>query len=121
MFKVRDWKVTSMKNRRRLVSHPVLKKAAVGGATVVINVDGRLLDAVAGETLAAALWANGIIILGHNPDTGAPRGIYCGIGHCYECRVTVDGVPDVRSCLIPVRKGMCVALQEKEKGSSHDD
>jgi len=110
-----------MNNRRRLISHPVLTAAAVDRPLVAITVDGRPLEALAGETLAAALWANGIITLGHNPDTGAPRGMYCGIGHCYECRVTVDGVPDVRSCLIPVREGMCVALQEKETGSSHDD
>jgi sarcosine oxidase subunit alpha len=64
--------------------------------------------------LAAALWANGFILLGHNPNTGCPRGIYCGIGHCYECRVTVDGIEDVRSCLTPVREGMCIFLQKSE-------
>jgi sarcosine oxidase subunit alpha len=37
--------------------------------------------------------------------------MYCGIGHCFECRVTVDGIPDVRSCLVEVREGMRVALQ----------
>jgi sarcosine oxidase subunit alpha len=40
--------------------------------------------------------------------------MYCGIGHCYECRVTVDGVEDVRSCLIRVRDGMQVLLQRFE-------
>jgi sarcosine oxidase subunit alpha len=87
----------------------------------MIMVDGRPLEALAGETLAAALWANGIITLGHNSDTGEPRGMYCGIGHCYECRVTVDGVPEVRSCLTPVRDGMCVALQKKGPGFGHVD
>ena len=76
---------------------------------------------MAGETLAAALWANGIFTLGHNSETGMPRGMYCGIGHCYECRVTVDGMPDIRSCLTPVRDGMCVTLQKNEPGSGHDD
>ena len=109
-----------MTNRRRLISHPVLNEAAAGHPTVAITVDGKPLDALAGETLAAALWANGIITLGHHPDTGAPRGIYCGIGHCYECRVTVDGLPDVRSCLIPVREGMRVELQKKDSGNGHD-
>jgi len=110
-----------MSNRGRLVSHPVLKEVAAGRDMVVITVDGRPMDAAVGETLAAALWANGIVTLGHDPDTGAPRGIFCGIGHCYACRVTVDGVPDVRSCLTPVRDGMCVALQDKETGSSDVD
>jgi len=110
-----------MSNRRRLVSDPVLKQAAAGRDTVVITVDGRPLEAAAGQTLAAALWANGIVTLGHDRDTGAPRGLYCGIGHCYACRVTVDGVPDVRSCLTPVRDGMGVTLQEKETGSGNVD
>lgn len=110
-----------MTNPRRLISHPVLNEAAVDRPIVGITVDGRRLEALAGETLAAALWASGIITLGHHSDTGAPRGMYCGIGHCYECRVTVDGMPDVRSCLIPVRDGMCVTLQKKEPGIGHDD
>ena len=110
-----------MTNPRRLNSHPVLDESLADRKTVVITVDGQPLDVFAGETLAAALWANGIVTLGHDPDTGAPRGIFCGIGHCYACRVTVDGVPDVRSCLTPVRDGMCVALQEKETGSSDVD
>jgi sarcosine oxidase subunit alpha len=114
-------KVTSMTNRLRLISHPVLGGAADGRATIAITVDGRPLQALEGETLAAALWANGIIRLSHDPDTGGPRGMYCGIGHCYECRVTVDGMPDVRSCLIPVRDGMCVTLQKKDPGNGHDD
>jgi sarcosine oxidase subunit alpha len=112
---------TPMSNRLRLISHPVLNETSASPSFVTINVDGQALDAVAGETLAAALWANGILALGHNSETGDPRGIYCGIGHCYECRVTVDGIPDVRSCLTPVRGGMCVTLQKKDSGSGHDD
>jgi len=81
---------------------------------VSITVDGRPLEVLEGEILAAALWANGFISLGHNPSNGSHRGMYCGIGHCYECRVTVDGVEDVRSCLIRVRDGMRVSLQRFE-------
>jgi sarcosine oxidase subunit alpha len=110
-----------MTNSRFLTSHPVLDEADAGRPTVTITVDGRTLQAAAGQSLAAALWANGIVTLGHHSGTGLPRGMYCGIGHCYECRVTVDGMPDVRSCLTPVREGMCVALEKIESGSGHDD
>ena len=76
----------------RLTSHPVLNLSSEGSKTITIKVDGKDLAVRDGEILAAALWANGIISLGHNPSDGAHRGMYCGIGHCYECRVTVDGV-----------------------------
>ena len=98
----------------RLTSHPVINLSSEGSKSITIEVDGKDLDVQDGEILAAALWANGIISLGHNPSDGAQRGMYCGIGHCYECRVTVDGVEDVRSCLIRVRDGMRVSLQRFE-------
>ena len=98
----------------RLTSHPVLDVSIEGRKTITITVDGESLNVIEGEILAAALWVNGSISLGHNPNTDCPRGIYCGVGHCYECRVTVDGVEDVRSCLTPVREGMRIFLQRLE-------
>lgn len=110
-----------MTNTRCLTSQPILSDAAADHTTVTITVDGRPLQAAAGQSLATALWANGIIMLGYHSATGLPRGMYCGIGHCYECRVTVDGMPDVRSCLTPVREGMCVTLEKYRSGKGHDD
>ena len=110
-----------MTNPRRLTSHPLLNDAAADHTTVTITVDGRPLQAAAGQSLSTALWANGIITLGYHSETGLPRGMYCGIGHCYECRVTVDGIPDVRSCLTPVREGMCVTIENFKTGNGHDD
>ena len=104
----------------RLKTHPVLDASMDDRKKVGITVDGQSLDVLEGEILAAALWANGFIALGHNPCDGSYRGMYCGIGHCYECRVTVDGVEDVRSCLIPVRDGMQVSLQKFHTRYSHD-
>ena len=100
-----------MTDSLRLTSHPVLNDFAESRKILTITVDENSLDVLEGEILAAALWANGFISLGHNPSDGSHRGMYCGIGHCYECRVTVDGVEDIRSCLIRVRDGMRVALQ----------
>ena len=110
-----------MTDSLRLVGHPELDASLETRRTVTISVDGKPLGVLEGESLAAALWANGFISLRHNPNTGSNRGLYCGIGHCYECRVTVDGVQDVRSCLIPVREGMRVTLQkaEFETGTDH--
>ena len=38
--------------------------------------------------------------------TGEPRGPLCGMGICFECRVTIDGRPHCRSCQIPCASGM---------------
>ncbi len=40
--------------------------------------------------------------------TGQPRGPLCGMGICYECRVTIDGMAHARSCQIVCEDGMRV-------------
>ena len=101
-------------NRLRLQRHPVLDLSHDSRPAVAILVNGQPVEAREGESLAAALWANGLLALRHDPADGGGRGMYCGIGHCYECRVEVDGVEDVRSCLVVVREGMRVVLAERD-------
>lgn len=74
---------------------------------VSFTFDGRDIDGRAGDTIASALWAAGVRVLGRAAG-GGPRGLYCGIGHCFACRVTVDGVHGVRACLVLIRTGMRV-------------
>ena len=73
---------------------------------IELIVDGRPLLAPAGQSLGAALLEAGRRSLRDSPG-GAPRGLYCGIGVCQECRVVVDGLV-VRSCVTPVTAGMRV-------------
>jgi sarcosine oxidase subunit alpha len=101
-------------NSLRLERHPVLDLSHDRRPVVVILVNGQPVNARQGESLAAALWANGLLALRHDPTDGGGRGMYCGIGHCYECRVGVDGVEDVRSCLVVVREGMQVVLAGRD-------
>ncbi|HXY40885.1 MAG TPA: (2Fe-2S)-binding protein [Vicinamibacteria bacterium] len=75
--------------------------------SVPIEVDGRSLDAEKGVTLLSALWNAGVLSLRRSV-SGEPRGPLCGMGTCFECRVTVDGVPHRRACREPVREGMQV-------------
>ena len=70
---------------------------------LTFSFDGQTLVGRRGQTLAAALWAAGIRRLRSIRDGGEARGLWCGVGHCYECRVTVDGVHGVRSCLLRLR------------------
>jgi sarcosine oxidase subunit alpha len=95
-------------NHRRVDDHPVLGPAP-RRAEISFICDGRWLTACQGDVLAAALLANGIHTL-RAGRAGAPRGLYCAIGHCFECQVAVDGRPGVRACLTPVRDGMIVSL-----------
>ncbi|HET8953759.1 MAG TPA: (2Fe-2S)-binding protein [Solirubrobacteraceae bacterium] len=74
---------------------------------IELTVDGRPLSAPAGQSLAAVLLQAGRTVLRDSP-AGAPRGLYCGIGVCQECRVVVDGVV-VRSCVTPASAGMRVS------------
>jgi predicted molibdopterin-dependent oxidoreductase YjgC len=81
------------------------------GAPVTIIVDGAPLPAFVGETIAGALLASGGRAWRHTRH-GQPRGMFCGIGVCFDCLVTVNGTPKVRACLTPVAEGMTVQTQE---------
>ena len=76
------------------------------GQEVHFKVDGQPILAYEGETIAAALIAAGHRALRHTVE-GRPRGVFCGIGMCFDCMVNVDG-RNVRACLTPVREGMVV-------------
>lgn len=76
-----------------------------------IEVDGESLTAYPGETIAAVLYGAGRRIFRKTEKTGSPRGIFCGIGLCGECRIVVDGVPNVRACQTPATPGCRVETQ----------
>lgn len=69
--------------------------------------DGKRLGALEGETISATLHAHGIHTL-RNTRKNHPRGIYCGMGACFDCVVTVDGRQGVRACMEKVQAGQQV-------------
>src|ERR1700730_2202122 len=69
--------------------------------TATLTFDGATLGALPGEAIAAACAASGMMNLGLRKD-GSPRGIFCGMGVCQECLVTVDGRHSLRACMTPV-------------------
>ena len=73
---------------------------------VEIVVDRAPLKVRPGMTVAAVLVGLGRMSFRIDPRTGRARGIYCGIGVCHECLVTVDGRPGVRACQTVVEPGM---------------
>ncbi len=90
----------------RISSHPILPIPE--REAVTFTWQGQNLTAQSGETIAAALFANGIRVFGHHPKDGAPQGIFCANGQCAQCTVLADGVP-VKACMTPVRPGLQVA------------
>jgi predicted molibdopterin-dependent oxidoreductase YjgC len=78
------------------------------GRAIQLTVDGEPLPAYEGETIAAVLLAAGRRTLRHAAPGADPRGIFCGIGVCFDCLVRVDGTRNVRACITPVRDGMQV-------------
>ncbi len=60
-----------------------------------------------GETIASALFANGIRIFGHHHKDGSPQGIFCANGQCAQCMVIADRHP-VKSCMHVIQPGMHV-------------
>ena len=87
-------------------------------ARVEIRFDGRSVRALQGETISAALHAHGIQTF-RRTRTGQPRGLYCGMGACFDCVVTVDGRQGVRACLEKVRDGQIVR-SEVPQGTAMD-
>lgn len=82
---------------------------------VAVTIDGHPVDARQGDTVAAAMLVAGISPTRVSPVSGAPRAPYCMMGVCFECLVTVDGVGNRQSCLIPVRDGMVIETQKSRR------
>lgn len=77
-------------------------------APITTTVNGERVEAFEGETVGAALLAAGRVTL-RASRLGGRRGMFCGIGLCYECLVTVDGV-SVRACVTPVRQDAVIEV-----------
>lgn len=100
----------------RILNHPILELEQ--REIVHITVDGRPLEAREGDTIAAALMANGVHVFRHTHKFHEPRGIFCGIGQCTDCVMVVDGQPNVKTCVTCVKEGMVIQTQEGNGGES---
>ena len=94
----------------RILSHPILEIATQKRVTIYF--DGREMEALEGEPIAAALMAAGHLRLRETEKLRASRGVFCGIGQCLDCAMIVDDVPNIRTCITPVRAGMQVKTQK---------
>ncbi len=94
----------------RVTQHPILDELDTS-KTVTIYFDGKPVEALEGEPIAAALINADIRSFRTTAKRHEPRGIFCAIGRCTDCMMIVDGVPNTRTCVTPVRDGMQVRTQ----------
>jgi predicted molibdopterin-dependent oxidoreductase YjgC len=74
--------------------------------------DDRHIEFQDGQSVGAALIQAGIMSWRTTRKLGRPRGLFCGIGICFDCLVVVDGSPNQRACLVPAAHGMSVRSQD---------
>jgi predicted molibdopterin-dependent oxidoreductase YjgC len=78
---------------------------------VTVTLDGMPASGVAGQSLAGVILASGTLGFRRTSATGRPRGVFCGIGICYDCLVEVNGQRDVRACQRRAADGDVVTIQ----------
>ncbi|MGA2082885.1 MAG: (2Fe-2S)-binding protein [Holophaga sp.] len=79
--------------------------------TLTFTFDGRPIQTVPGESVAAALLQAGVRVFRTSVPGGEPRGPHCLMGICFDCLVTIDGVANRQSCLVDAAEGMVVESQ----------
>ncbi len=79
--------------------------------SLIIKVNGQSVEVAAGTVLAKALADLGIRRF-RSSVSGQPRAPLCGMGVCYECRVTINGRPHCKSCHTLCEHGMEVQTDE---------
>lgn len=102
----------------RVTQHPILEIS--DSATLTFYYNGRPLQAKQGDTVAAALTANGIRVFRRTSKLHEPRGLFCAIGQCTDCIMVVNGHLNVRTCVTLVEAGMRVETQDGLGGSAHE-
>jgi hypothetical protein len=76
-------------------SDPIAPETAT---VITITVDGVPVDGLLGQTLAGVLLASDTLAWRNTSFGDRPRGVFCGIGVCFDCLVIVNGQRDVRAC-----------------------
>ena len=93
------------------VFQPLPDEDTVPAASIDIVIDGAPHRARAHDSVASALLLAGVTACRTTPVTGKPRAPFCMMGVCFDCLVTIDGVPSQRACRVRVQQGMSIATQ----------
>ncbi|MGN0152914.1 MAG: (2Fe-2S)-binding protein [Lachnospiraceae bacterium] len=95
---------------KRMKQHPIFGEIPEGHE-VTFTFDGKTLTGIEGEPIAMALKNAGVMVHRYTAKRHEPRGIYCAIGRCTDCVMIVDGKPNIRTCITPLKEGMEIQTQ----------
>ncbi len=106
----------------RVIEHPILDSIE-NRRKVTFTLDGKEVEGYEGEPIAAALRAIGVLAHRYTSREHKPRGIFCAIGRCTDCVMLVDGKPNIRTCVMPLKEGMVVETQDgiSKKEITHEE
>lgn len=93
----------------RLEAHPIIQ--VTKRRPIRFYFEGQPILGYEGDTIASALLASGIRVLRYSPFHRRPRGFFCAVGSCSSCLMKVNGIPNVRVCVEPLREGLDVRMQ----------
>lgn len=99
--------------------HPILGKNE-NLQTITIYYEGKAINANLGDPVAVALMNAGIKSFRKTRKRGERRGVYCAIGRCTDCMMTINGIPNIRTCITPVQDGMKIEEGKWSKNGSDD-
>lgn len=91
----------------KILHHPILGDTEET-EKVTIKFEGKELVGNKGDTVASLLTSYGIRDFRYTRKRKEPRGIYCAIGRCTDCMMTINGKPNVRACITQIEDGMTV-------------
>lgn len=101
----------------RIKEHPILGTVE-RGKRISFFYNDRELEGYEGEPIAVALKDAGVMVHRYTRRTHEPRGIFCAIGRCTDCVMIVDGKPNIRTCITPLKAGMHVRTQYGVSGKT---
>ncbi len=93
----------------RIEQHPIIEFKKRKKIKFTFN--GKEMYGYEGDTIASALHAAGVKVLGRSLFEKRPRGFYCAIGNCSSCLMKVNGEANVRTCITELEEGMVVETQ----------
>lgn len=94
----------------RIRNHPVIDFKE--GKKIQFYFNKKKIFGEEGDTIASALHTNGVNVFSHSLRYKRPRGFFCGIGKCSSCFMTVDEIPNIRTCIVPLKENMKVSQQD---------
>ena len=87
------------------------------GAAVTVALNGKPVTAYLGESVATVLLSEEIVAM-RTTTLGEPRGVFCGMGVCFDCLVVVDEKPNTRACMTWVKESMQIRTQDGLKATN---